>query len=292
MQVIQASAPGKVNLHFEVGPLRSDGYHSVISLYQGLAIRQKVSVQPADSWQVETTGNLPAEQLMLVPADEANLVVIAAKRLAEYVGIANPQPMRFLTHKEVPVAAGLAGGSADAAAALVALNEAWCLGLDAKGLSEVGALVGSDVPFALLGGTALGIDTGIELTALAPIENLYFVLAISPLGLSTGKVFSKFDELFPSGDLSSTPEQLRVALECGELQFGKNSLLQPALSLKPELRELVNAAQFPLALSGSGPTLFFASFDFGAANEVANQLRRLGLLVIETKSDARGAELE
>lgn len=290
--MIKASAPGKVNLHFEVGPLRADGYHSVISLYQGLAIRQSVSVEPSESWQVETTGDLPAEQLKLVPADEANLVVIAAKRLAEYVGIENPQPMRFLTHKQVPVAAGLAGGSADAAAALVALNEAWCLGLDAEQLAEVGAKVGSDVPFALLGGTALGVDTGIELTSLEPIQNLHFALAISPVGLSTGKVFAKFDELCPSGDLSSTAAELRSALERGELNFGKNSLLEPALHLKPELAELVRSSGMPLALSGSGPTLFFASFDSDAVSAVAGELSARGLLVIQTQSDERGAELD
>lgn len=290
--MIKASAPGKVNLHFEVGPLRADGYHSVISLYQGLAIRQSVSVEPADAWQVETTGNLPAEQLQLVPVDEANLVVTAAKRLAEYVGIANPQRMRFFTHKQVPVAAGLAGGSADAAAALVALNEVWCLGLDAKQLAEVGAKVGSDVPFALLGGTALGVDTGIQLTSLEPIQNLHFALAISPVGLSTGKVFTKFDELYPSGDLTTTAEELRSALERGQLEFGKNSLLKPAIELKPELAELVNSPGLPLALSGSGPTLFFASFDSEAVSQVAGELRSSGLLVIQTQSDNRGAELD
>ena len=117
--MIYASAPGKLNLFFEVGPLRPDGYHSVISIYQALAIRQRVGVEPHSKWDVITEGDLPQQQLDLVPKDEKNLCVIAAKALAEYAGIANPQPMRFLTHKQVPVAAGLAGGSADAAASLI-----------------------------------------------------------------------------------------------------------------------------------------------------------------------------
>jgi len=289
--MIYASAPGKLNLFFEVGPLRPDGYHSVLSLYQGLAIRQRVGVEPAEAWSVTTSGNLPKTQLELVPTDEQNLVVIAAKALASYAGISNPQPMRFETLKEVPVAAGLAGGSADAAAALLALNEAWCLGLDNEQLSQVGAKVGSDVPFALLGGTAIGVDTGIELTSLTPIPTLHVVLLVSPYGLSTGKVFKRFDELFPDGDLNTSAGQMLDEISSGRLTVGKNSLLPASLDLKPELADLMNAAELPLMLSGSGPTLAYVSSDANAAEAAAAQLRNLGHFVIQTTSDDRGAEL-
>lgn len=290
--MIYASAPGKVNLHFEVGPLRGDGYHSVISLYQSLAIRQRVGVTPDETWSVETQGDLPQEQLNMVPRDEENLVVVAAKQLANAVGISNPQPMRFETFKQVPVAAGLAGGSADAAAALVALNEAWCLGLDSTELAGIAAKVGSDVPFALMGGTALGIDTGIDLTALQPIETLHFVLAISPVGLSTASVFRKFDELYPNGDIHTSPDQLVEQIRSGQLRFGKNSLLAPALLLKPELKDLIESFEAPLALSGSGPTLYLTSTDSGQTSGWADQLRARGLFVIETTSANTGAELD
>jgi 4-diphosphocytidyl-2-C-methyl-D-erythritol kinase len=289
--MIYASAPGKVNLFFEVGPIRADGFHSVLSLYQSLTIRQRVGVATAQQWSVSTTGNLPQAQLDLVPSDEENLIVVAAKALADFVGIQNPQPMHFETVKEVPVAAGLAGGSADAAAALIALNEAWCLGLSFDQLMEVGSRVGSDVPFALLGGTAIGVDTGIELTPLTPIPTLHVVLLVSPYGLSTGKVFGKFDELYPQGDLNLSPEQLLAEIADGRLTIGKNSLLPAAVDLKPELRELINSTDLPLMLSGSGPTLAFVTANAGQAAKAAEQLRSLGHFLIETTSDVRGAEL-
>jgi len=290
--MIYASAPGKVNLFFEVGAAREDGYHSVLSLYQSLAIRQTVGVEPADNWQVETTGNLPQQQLDLVPANEANLVVIAAKALAEYVDIASPQPMRFETHKEVPVAAGLAGGSADAAAALVALNEAWCLGLSAEQLSEVGAKVGSDVPFALLGGTAIGVDTGIELTSLPPLPKRQVVLVVSPFGLSTGSVFQKFDELFPEGDLHQTKTELAEAVASGTLRFGRNSLMPAALAMRPELADLVDQLQLPVMLSGSGPTLALITESAAEAESWAEKVETAGQFAIKTTTDSRGAALD
>ena len=289
--MIYASAPGKVNLFFEVGPVRADGYHSVLSLYQSLAIRQSVGVEPAEDWVVETTGSLPQRQLDMVPADESNLVVVAAKALAKFAAIENPQPMRFKTYKEVPVAAGLAGGSADAAAALIALNEAWCLGLDLTQLSKVGATVGADVPFALLGGTAIGIDTGVELTSLPTIPKLHVVLIVSPFGLSTGSVFQKFDELYPGGDMTLTKDQLLSSVSAGTLSFGRNSLLPAALNLRPELGELFETLNFPLMLSGSGPTLAFASASAEEAATAAAAAKALGHLVIQTTTDSRGAAL-
>ena len=120
--------------------------------------------------------------------------------------------MRFETIKQVPVAAGLAGGSADAAAALLALNEHWSLGLEMAELSEVAAKVGSDVPFSLLGGTALGVDTGIELEQLPALPTKHVVLLVSPHGLGTKEVFGAFDRLSPQGEMTFSPEEATVAL--------------------------------------------------------------------------------
>lgn len=290
--MIYASAPGKINLHFEVGPRRQDGYHSVISLYQALALRQRVGVELAERWSVQTTGNIPEQQILAVPADETNLMVVAAKQLAQFVGIDNPQPIRFFSEKQVPVAAGLAGGSADAAAALVALNEAWCLGLDIQDLLSVAATVGSDVPFAIMGGVALGTDTGISLKSLEPRGQLHIVLVVSPLGLSTAEVFEKFDQLFPTGDLSQSAADVMLRYASGDLEFGRNSLLEPALSLRPELAPLMQSCSKPLSLSGSGPTLFFASYDRSEVDACAKELTGKGLVVIQTQSDDRGAELD
>ena len=290
--MIYASAPGKLNLFFEVGPLRPDGYHSVISIYQALAIRQRVGVEPHSKWEVITEGDLPQQQLDLVPKDEKNLCVIAAKALAEYAGIANPQPMRFLTHKQVPVAAGLAGGSADAAASLIALNKAWKLGLTSGQLQQVASKVGSDVPFSLLGGTALGLDTGIELEALEDLPKLQVVLLISAIGLSTKEVFGKFDQMFPQGDITVEPQGSIEVVRAGS-NLGKNSLLSPALSLRPELADYQSLIGGTTGhLSGSGPTIYFVTKDANEASDWANQLRALGHLVIQTTTSNHGATLE
>ena len=290
--MIYASAPGKINLFFEVGPLRPDGFHSVTSIYQSLAIRQRVGVTPAETWQVTTTGDLPTEQLNLVPKGEENLVVIAAKKLAEFAGI-EAQPMRFETIKQVPVAAGLAGGSADAAAALLALNEQWSLGLKMTELSEVAAKVGSDVPFALLGGTALGVDTGIELERLSDMPTKHIVLLVSPHGLGTKEVFGEFDRLSPNGEMSLSPEEAKAALSNGTLPIGKNALWGPAVDLRPELAQyagLVSGQQG--FLTGSGPTLYFLTDTKEQADEVAAKLSDLGHFTISTQTDQVGARLD
>ncbi|MFM1993631.1 MAG: 4-(cytidine 5-diphospho)-2-C-methyl-D-erythritol kinase [Actinomycetota bacterium] len=290
--MIYASAPGKLNLFFEVGPLRSDGYHSVISVYQALAIRQRVGVEPYSKWEVITRGDLPQQQLDLVPRDEKNLCVVAAKALADYAGISNPQPMCFHTHKQVPVAAGLAGGSADAAASLIALNEAWCLGLSNDQLQEVASKVGSDVPFSLLGGTALGLDTGINLKPLNNLNELHIVLLISPIGLSTKEVFGKFDQMYPQGDITVDPADAANAVLAGK-RIGKNSLLEPALALRPELADYQSLlTETKGYLSGSGPTIYFATEDASQAAAWSSQLTSLGHLVIQTTTSRRGANLE
>ncbi len=290
--MIYASAPGKLNLFFEVGPLRQDGYHSVISIYQALTIRQRVGVETHTKWEVITEGDLPQQQLDLVPKDEKNLCVIAAKALAQYAGITDPQPMRFHTYKQVPVAAGLAGGSADAAASLIALNEAWNLALSEQDLRKVASKVGSDVPFSLLGGTALGLDTGIELQPLDQLPTLQVVLLISPIGLSTKEVFAKFDHLFPDGDITTAPAEAIEKVKEGE-GLGKNSLLQPALALRPELSKYQSLLDGTSGfLSGSGPTIYFVTQDVNLATRWSEELRKLGHLVIHTTTSNRGANLE
>ncbi len=290
--MIYASAPGKINLFFEVGPLRPDGFHSVTSIYQSLAIRQRVGVTAAETWQVTTTGDLPPEQLSLVPKGEENLVVIAAKKLAEYAGI-DAQPMRFETIKQVPVAAGLAGGSADAAAALLALNEHWSLGLEMAALSEVAAKVGSDVPFSLLGGTALGVDTGIKLEGLPAMPTKHVVLLVSPHGLGTKEVFGAFDRLSPQGEMTLSPLEAAAAFSNGTLPLGKNALWGPAVDLRPEIAQyaaLVDGQQG--FLTGSGPTLYFLTDTKEQANEIAAKLSNLGHFTISTQTDQVGARLD
>jgi 4-diphosphocytidyl-2C-methyl-D-erythritol kinase len=283
--VIWASAQGKINLYFQVGDLQPDGYHPVVSLYQALDLQERVGVEPSDSWEVRVVSDLP--NLGEIPLDESNLVVKAAKALATFSGIGNPQPMRFEIQKQVPVAGGMAGGSADAAAALVALNDSWCLGLDRDQLMTVGSTIGADVPFAILGGTALGSDTGIELTPHAAVIAQPIVLLINNKSLSTKSVFQEFDRLELGEDLQ-VPN-----FETDSGWLGMNSLSEAAFSLLPELADLAQRdfGCGPGLLSGSGPTLWYLAASEDAAVACAANIRAAGFQAVIAHPSDQGSRL-
>ena len=283
--MIWASAQGKVNLYFQVGDLQPDGYHPVVSLYQALDLQERVGVEPSGAWEVRVVSDLP--NLGEIPLDESNLVVKAAKTLAKFAGIENPQPMQFEIQKQVPVAGGMAGGSADAAAALVALNEAWGLGLDQAELMKVGGGIGADVPFAILGGTALGSDTGIELAAHPAVVSEPIVLLISNKPLSTKSVFQEFDRL-DLGEVLHIP-----SFETETAWLGKNSLTKAAFSLLPELADLAlkDLGCGPGMLSGSGPTLWYLAADDKAAEVCAENIRAAGFQAVIAHPSRAGSRL-
>jgi 4-diphosphocytidyl-2C-methyl-D-erythritol kinase len=290
--VISAIAPAKINLAFLAGPLRPDGYHSVISIYQALDVFEKVSVESSHDWSVELVGVNLAEADR-IPVDGSNLVIKAALELARHVGIEKPQPMRFVIEKRVPPAAGMAGGSADAAASLVALNRAWGLDLNSIELSKVAGKIGSDVPFALLGGTALGLDTGIELTPLPPLGVHFALLVFSTPGLLTADVFLEFDRLFPAGNLTKTPDQVRNEYESGIGKIlGDNSLEVAAYSLRPDLFGMAQLIPGKKAfVSGSGPTLFMLSKDSKEVDSWNQAFIASGFSAIVCKTSNGSAEL-
>lgn len=283
--MIWASAQGKINLFFQVGDLQPDGYHPVVSLYQALDLEERVGVAVNENWEIEVVSDLP--NLGEIPLDESNLVIKAAKALAKFVGIENPQPMRFVIQKQVPVAGGMAGGSADAAAALVALNEAWCLGLEQAELMEVGSYIGADVPFAILGGTALGSDTGIELNPHPQVVFSPIVLLINNNPLSTKSVFQEFDRL-DLGEVLAVPE-----FDSGLKWLGKNSLTQAAFSLLPELADIAQQ-DFGCGkglLSGSGPTLWYLAQDEVAAQKCAANIKAAGYQAVIAHPSDQGSRL-
>ena len=283
--MIWASAQGKVNLYFQVGDLQPDGYHPVVSLYQALDLQERVGVEPSDTWEVRVVSDLP--NLGEIPLDESNLVVKAAKALATFAGIGDPQPMRFEIQKQVPVAGGMAGGSADAAAALVALNQAWGLGLDQAELMKVGGTIGADVPFAILGGTALGSDTGIELAAHPAVVSQPIVLLLNDKPLSTKSVFQEFDRL-ELGEVLHIP-----SFETETAWLGKNSLTEAAFSLLPELADLAlkDFGCGPGMLSGSGPTLWYLAADDKAAEVCAENIRAAGFQAVIAHPSRAGSRL-
>lgn len=298
---VTASAPGKTNLFFAVGPLLDDGFHDVASIYLALDLREEVSVSPASAWSVSVSGNISAEQIAAVPTGEENLVVQAAKRVAKLAGT-SAQPISFAIDKHVPVAGGMGGGSADAAAALVAVNALWCTGIEAQ-LSDTVEL-GADVPFALAGGIAIGLGRGEQLTQIESVPAIHLVLVTSDQGLSTPAVYKRLDELRAGrgtdpkkAPAAVVPEVLIRALQAGNqteiAELLKNDLQEAALDLRPDLKQTIEDGVAAGALagfvSGSGPTIAFLVADADRAEDLAQKLHIKGYRALAASGPAAGA---
>jgi 4-diphosphocytidyl-2-C-methyl-D-erythritol kinase len=190
---VTARAPAKVNLQLAVGPARAHGYHDVVTVYHAVSLFDEVTVSPAGRDSVVITG----EGAGNVPADGTNLAALAAAALLRAVGPgAKDSPgLAIRISKRIPVAAGLAGGSADAAATLVACNELWRTGLSQADLCELAAGIGSDVAFGLVGGTAIGVGRGERVTPALAAGTYHWVLAFATGGLSTAQVYAACDRI-------------------------------------------------------------------------------------------------
>jgi 4-diphosphocytidyl-2-C-methyl-D-erythritol kinase len=307
---VTVRVPAKINLQLAVGPLRPDGYHDLVTVFHAVSLFDEVTVTPAETDSVTVAGEGARE----VPADDDNLALRAARALREATG--QGHPTRVAITKRIPVAAGMAGGSADCAAALVACNRLWGTGLSHAELSSLAAALGSDVPFALLGGTVVGRGRGEQLTpVLAAQATYHWVLAYAAGNLSTPLVYKTLDQLrgtaVLSGDTASSegtavpdPElsgELMVALRAGDpARLGQalsNDLQAPAISLFPALRKTLSAGSELGALgalvSGSGPTCFFLARDAAHATDLAVQLSGAGACrtVATAIGPAPGAEV-
>lgn len=305
-QIVGFTAPGKLNLFFKVGALRPDGYHDVASVYQAVELRESVIVEHAPTWHVSVVGNLSPIQLAGVPTGEENLVVKAAKLLAEAAGKTNYTPVEFFIEKVVPVAGGMGGGSADAAAAIASINKLWNLNLSTEQLLEVAAKLGADVPFALKGGLAVGLGAGEQLKVVKQPGEYHWALVTDELGLSTPAVYRKLDELRESAGLDigaieapEIPIALQNALKSGApaediAALLHNDLEAAAISLRPDLKQTLDLVEEVGALraivSGSGPTIAFLGRDSHDVQLIASKLRTRGKTVIVTNSPAAGTE--
>jgi 4-diphosphocytidyl-2-C-methyl-D-erythritol kinase len=284
--------PAKVNLQLTVGPERADGYHSLVTLFHAVSLFDEVTVRPGAYMSLSVTG----EDAAAVPADKTNLAWQAAVALAERLGRKTRDArVHIQIRKRIPVAAGLAGGSADAAATLVACNELWSGGLAAPDLIEIGARLGSDVPFALTGGTAVGRGRGEELTTALAAGTYHWALAFGREGLSAASVYAATDRLRATraraaGRPLSVAEpalsaELMAALRSGDpARVGpllSNDLQPAALSLQPDLRRTLAAGREYGALgaivSGSGPTCAFLARDAAHARDLAVALTGAGV---------------
>ncbi|GAB3665510.1 4-(cytidine 5'-diphospho)-2-C-methyl-D-erythritol kinase [Actinocorallia lasiicapitis] len=275
MNTVTVRVPAKVNLQLGVGPLRDDGYHDLVNVFHAVSLFDEVTVEPA----AELTVAVEGASITGVPTTPDNLAGRAAALLAAHLGV--EPTVKITIRKEIPVAGGMAGGSADAAAALLACATLWEAGTSRETLLELGGVLGSDVPFALLGGTAVGVGRGEKLTPLPTSGEFHWVFALADGGLSTPAVYAECDKIRAAhsaqvGWPHESPELL-AALASGDapaLGAALSNDLQPAaLTLRPSLQRTLSAGRDFGALgalvSGSGPTCAFLAADADHALDLA-----------------------
>lgn len=299
---VHVRAPGKINVYLEIGELLDDGYHEVATAYQAVSVYEDVYATPSDDFTIEVSGT---PDLSGVPTDDRNLAIRAAKLLAQTTGYGGGVHLHI--EKHVPVAGGMGGGSADAAAALLACDTLWGTGLSASKLHELAARLGADVPFALQGGTAIGTGRGDELNPALAKGRFEWVLVVSDEGMSTPEVYDQLDihrqrhtlDIAPPPTMPTVATAVLHALRAGDAEMLadsiRNDLQAPALSLRPDLAEVLELGETSGALagliSGSGPTIAFLAPDPDAATALEGTLRGAGLRTIRAHGPVAGARV-
>ncbi len=262
--MIKATTPAKINLIFEVGELAQNGYHPVNSLYLELDLREEIVIKEGvDGVVISVDGDLPARHLNAVPKDSSNLIYKVALALCSKLGVELPA-INVDLYKRIPVAGGMAGGSADAAAMLVAFNTYLHENLGTElltneELKDLAATLGSDIPFLIDGGLAIGVGRGEQLTSLAPLPfETFWVICVSNEGLSTPVVFGRFDELFDVEPFSDF-EALEISSIDDLALVMANDLEEAAISLLPSIEsskaKLEDLGALKAMVSGSGPSV-------------------------------------
>jgi 4-diphosphocytidyl-2-C-methyl-D-erythritol kinase len=275
---VTVRVPGKVNLHLSVGPRRPDGYHDVTTVFQAVSLYDDVTAADAPD---DITCAVSGEGAGELPVDSANLAVAAALRLAVVAGVDRGVALHLL--KGIPVAGGMAGGSADAAGALVACDALWHAGLAREDLEAIAGTLGSDVPFALHGGSALGVGRGEQVSPVLVRGQFHWVFAFADRGLSTAAVYEEHDRGDPLPERG--PDGVLAALRANDaVALGKalhNDLQAAALRLRPSLRRTLDAGMERGALgavvSGSGPTCAFLAASKSEAVGLAAGLAGAGV---------------
>ncbi|ALD13457.1 4-(cytidine 5'-diphospho)-2-C-methyl-D-erythritol kinase [Clavibacter capsici] len=300
--VVHARAPGKINVSLTVGALQEDGYHDVATAYQAVSLYEDVWATKADGFSVEFGGSIDTSHLT-VGAD--NLAVRAARLLARSTGYRGGVHLRI--EKNVPIAGGMGGGSADAAATLLACDALWGTERTRDQLLALGAELGADVPFALAGGTAIGTGRGDRLSPALAKGTFQWVLAIAEFGVSTPDVYGELDkhrerhaqDIFPAQQVPQVDSGVLQALRAGDphmlAEVLHNDLQAPALHLAPGLGEVLQLGEENGALagivSGSGPTVAFLAADLDSALELQIALSAARLTVIRATGPVHGARI-
>ena len=296
---VRVRVPAKINLHLGVGPLRADGFHELNTVYHAISLFDELTARAGDTLTLTMEG----EGTGALALDETNLIMRAARALAARTRV--PAYARLHLRKTIPLAGGLAGGSADAAATLIACDLLWGTGLAREELAEIGATLGSDIPFLLHGGTALGTGHG---EAISPIlarpTTWHWVVAVAEGGLSTPEVYRKLDELrdgsWPPKALGDADELMSALRQRNPEVLGAalgNDLQPAALALRPELADVLKAGSEAGAVtglvSGSGPTCVFLATDAAHAGRVAAGLNAAGVCrdVVTARGPMPGARV-
>lgn len=299
---VTVRAPGKINVYFRVGALQDDGFHEVASLYQAVSLFEDVTATESETYSVAFSGSVDATELA---TDDSNLAIRAAKLLATKTKHTAGVALSIV--KNVPIAGGMGGGSADAAATLVACDALWQTGLSKDQLLELAAELGSDVPFAMKGGTAVGTGRGDELSPALATGTFHWVLLPAQHGLSTPDVYRALDEHRNQHQYDISPSPKQPAVDTGVLQAIRlgdaetlaetmhNDLQAAALKLAPNLTELLELGEASGALagivSGSGPTLAFLTDSAGAASNLQHAFARNDIVALTVTGPVPGARI-
>jgi 4-diphosphocytidyl-2-C-methyl-D-erythritol kinase len=300
--VVHARAPGKINVFLKVGSLLDDGYHDVAIAYQAVSLYEDVHARHADDFSVEMSGTV---DLSRVPTDASNIAIAAAQLLARTTGYRGG--VRLHIDKHVPVTGGMGGGSADAAATLLACDALWGTQLPRETMLDLARQLGADVPFALTGGTAIGTGRGDRLSPALAKGQFQWVLALAEFGLSTPAVYSELDrhrdrhaqDIFPATTTPTVHPDVLQALRAGDphmlAETLHNDLQAPALHLQPGLAEVLELGERSGALagivSGSGPTVAFLAADLDGALELQIALSAARLNVVRATGPVHGARI-
>lgn len=300
--MVHARAPGKINVFLKVGSLLDDGYHDVAIAYQAVSLYEDVRAYAADDFSVEVNGTV---ELSRVPTDGSNIAIKAARLLARKTGYRGG--VRLQIDKHVPVTGGMGGGSADAAATLLACDALWGTGLPREDMLDLAAQLGADVPFAFTGGTAIGTGRGDQLSPALAKGTFQWVLALADFGLSTPAVYSELDshrerhsqDIFPAQTAPSVDANVLQALRAGDpdmlAECLYNDLQAPALHLEPSLADVLELGEQNGALagivSGSGPTVAFLAADLDSALELQIALSAARLTVVRATGPVHGARI-
>lgn len=289
--------PGKVNVYLGVGPREFSGYHELATIFQAVGIYDEVTVSAADSLVISGLGPFADR----IPTDETNLAWKAAELVARACG--EEPNIHIQIDKSIPIAAGMAGGSADAAAVLVACDAYWNAGIPRDQLDAMAATLGSDVPFMLHGGCALGIGRGDVLSPVMTRGSFHWVFAIFDEGLSTAQIYEKTDDMrgLEFEVEPEVPTELLSALARGDAPaLGRllhNDLQLAATTSRPQLGRVleqgIDLGALGAIISGSGPTCAFLVRDESSAIDLVVALKASGLVddVLRTHGPVHGARV-